>query len=380
MFSLARTLWPRSCGDAGNRRTFAADGPTRAALSRPVALGPPPVAGSFSVSSGVIADDGALRVLHGDLLSSVGLDGAVRWTVALADISPPSDEPGPDDDGYDEHDAAADDEPPQPPGRLQRSLPTALTGGRVALAVQSGVVILDADGRVVDRATQTMIDDTGLSLNVTAAGTLLLPTICLQMYAWDAAGLRKLAGSGRGYDQVAPAVFADDSLGIADYAGDGYLRVAIGGGRIWTADLRGADQAPTVARTQRSAVGSANDGCSIIVSERGETLGVHPHAAVFAEYADDGWIAQSRDGVARLDERGASMWRAALAVRHRGVDGPIVDRRGVIHVHGERELVAFDPHGRRLWSLALERCDGPVFPAGPGRFAVVVDGALRFVE
>ncbi|MCY1060004.1 hypothetical protein [Nannocystis sp. SCPEA4] len=319
-------------------------------------------------------------MLHGDLLSSVGLDGVVRWTVALADISPPApiEELEPDDEWPDTGDAA-DDGPPEPPGRLQRSLPTALTGGRVALAVENGVVIVDADGRVVDRVTRTLIDDTGLSLNVSATGTLLLPTSCDGTYAWDAEGLRKIAGSGRGYDQVAPAVFADDSLGIADYAGDGYLRVALGGGRIWTANLRDADQVPTVARAQRSAVGSANDGCSIVVSKRGETIGVHPHAAVFAEYSDGGWIAQSDGGVARLDERGAQIWRVVIDVRHRGVDGPIVDLRGAIYVHCEGSLVTLDQHGRRLWSLRLGRCDGPVFPAGPGRFAVVVDGALRFM-
>src|SRR5689334_2127399 len=33
MYPLAHTLWPRSNGDAGNRRMFEADGPMRAVLS-----------------------------------------------------------------------------------------------------------------------------------------------------------------------------------------------------------------------------------------------------------------------------------------------------------------------------------------------------------
>jgi outer membrane protein assembly factor BamB len=383
---LASTLWPRSAGDAGNRRWFGADGPRAPRLSAPYFLpalrtadpDPSPIDG------GVIADDGALRVIHGDCLSSVALDGAVRWSVSVREldaaivIPPAPPRADAEDRGERSGVDAALAEAEEGAGRLTRSLPTALAGGHTLLGLTRGAVIVDARGRVVAEVAQELMDDSGPSPCVTAAGVPVLTTIAEGVFAWEPAGLRRL---GRfGYDVVPPAVYGDDSLAIAGYAGSGFCRVRLSGEKVWATELAEADLLPTISSSQHAAVGSRNDRCSALYAASGETLGIHPCAAVFAEYPDGGWIAVSDCAVARIDKSARKIWWAEIATSLRwGVLGPIVDPAGMIYVQDGESLVALDPGGTAKFSVWLGKSVGPVFPAGPGRFAVVADGVLRFI-
>jgi len=334
----------------------------------------------------VIAHDGTLRIVHGEHLSSVDLHGRVRWTASLADLLPPhgaaadreendlvcaDDLPGPNDE-----ETPMDSEP----SRMVPTLPAALQGGQTLVGVATGPIVIDAQGRLVAQASLGRIGYGGDSLNVTYAGAVVLPTYVGDgLHIWDAAGLRRVDGGGFGLDVVQPAIFADDSIGVSDYLADGFFRVRAAGGRVWTTALRLADGVPTVDHAQRSAVSAANEDRSILFSERGEPFGELGYAAEFAVYPDGGWIACGSETVARLDARGRELWRVS-AVRPPGeAAGVIVDRRGTIHVRDGASLVALDSSGAALWSLRLGACDGPVFPVEPGRFGVVIAGALRFV-
>lgn len=364
---LASTPWPRSAGDAGNRRRFAADGPAAPRLSapcflpalRPVDPDPSPIDG------GVIADDGSLRVVHGDCLSAVEVDGAVRWTVSVIEL-----------DGAIVRGPEEADEPA--PRRAIRSLPTALAGGRTLLGLGRGAVVVDARGRVEAAVAQALMDDSGPSPSVTAAGVPVLSTIAEGVFAWEDDGLRRL---GRfGYDIVPPAIYADDSLAIAGYSGSGFCRVRLTGDRVWTTELHEADLLPTINAEQQAAVGSRNDRCSALYSASGDTLGIHPCAAVFAAYLDGGWIAVSDCAVARIDAAANKIWWAEIATSLRwGVLGPIVDPAGNIYVQDGESMIALDPAGTARFSVWLGKSAGPVFPVAPGRFAVVTEGVLRFI-
>lgn len=381
---LASTPWPRSAGDAGNRRRFGAAGPSGPKLSEPFFLpalrtadpDPSPIDG------GVVADDGSLRVIHGDCLSAVELDGSVRWTVSVmaleaAIVRPPepplaAEEVGDDAPGEPLEEALPDRR------RWIRSLPTALVGGRTLLGVGGGAVIVDASGQVEAQVAQALMDDSGPSPSVTLRGVPILSTIAEGVFAWEPGGLRRLGSFG--YDIVPPAIYPDDSLAIAGYGGSGFCRVGLDGARMWDTELKEADLLPSINGSQHAAVGSRNDRCSVLYSAYGSTLGVHPCAAVFAEYPDGGWIAVSDCAVARIDSSANKIWWAEIATSLRwGVLGPIVDPHGHIYVQDGESLIALDPQGTARFSLWLGKSVGPVFPVAPGRFAVIADGVLRFI-
>jgi len=379
---LASTLWPRSAGDAGNRRCFGAEGPRAPRLSAPCFLPALRVAAPdpSPIDGGVIADDGTLRVIHGDCLSAVDQDGTVLWSVSVRELdaaivippAPPSEDEEEEERGGDAAEAQ------EGPGRLTRSLPTALAGGHTLVGLTRGAVIVDARGQMVAQVAQELMDDSGPSPCVTAGGVPVLSTIAEGVFAWEPAGLRRL---GRfGYDVVPPAVYSDDSLAIAGYAGSGFCRVRLSGEKVWATELHEADLLPSINSSQHAAVGSRNDRCSALYAASGATLGIHPCAAVFAEYPDGGWIAVSDCAVARIDSSANKIWWAEIATSLRwGVLGPIVDPEGMIYVQDGESLVALDPNGTAKFSVWLGKSVGPVFPAGPGRFAVVADGVLRFI-
>ncbi|WAS96710.1 hypothetical protein [Nannocystis punicea] len=379
--TLADSLWPRSAGDAGNRRVFAADGPTQPRLSPPLEL-PRSPSDLHVVSGGVLGDDGDLRLVHGDFLSRVTLAGAVRWSLSLRaielELTPPP-EPDEDDDPPPGEDAEDEDEE-----RVSHSLPTALRGGRTLITVRHAALIVDPDGRVEDRwlSWEHLCcgpDDSGISPNVTHAGAPIITTPGGEWIVWEEPTARVLSAGA--YDILPPALFADGSLALACYAGDGLCRVRPSGERLWRAGPRDADLLPTVNRAQVCAVGSLNDECSLLLSPEGRPKGEHPVPAVFAEYHDMGWIAVGERQVARLDPRGASMWTADLAHGLRwGVYGAIVDRQGRVYVQDDGALLGLDPRGRRLFELRLGDVAGAVFPVADGVFGVVVDGELRFIR
>lgn len=377
---LANTLWPRSAGDAGNRRRFAVHGPRAPRLSAPCFLpalrtaDPEP----SPIDGGVIADDGSLRVIHGDCLSAVELDGTVRWTASVRELDAAIVTSSVEEDDLLTTRIDPEGEPAATPGRLVRSLPTALAGGYTLIGVTRGAVIVDASGALVAHVAQDLMDDSGPSPCVTAAGVPVLSTIAEGVFAWEPAGLRRLGAFG--YDVVPPAVYRDDTLAIAGYAGRGFCRASLAGELLWTTELTEADLLPSINSSQHAAVGSRNDRCSVLYAASGATLGIHPCAAVFAEYPDGGWIAVSDCAVARIDSSANKIWWAEIATSLRwGVLGPIVDPSGMIYVQDGETLVALDANGTAKFSVWLGKSVGPVFPAGAGRFAVVADGVLRFI-
>lgn len=385
--TLANSPWPRSAGDAGNRRVFAADGPSQPRLSAPIELPRSPSDGMV-VSGGVIADDGELRVVHGDYLSRVALDGTVRWSLSLRAIElelvPPPEEA--DEDELRRRAAAAEagEEEEKAEDRLvSHSLPTALSGGRTLVTVRWAALIVDANGLVEARLTTWepfggTTDDSGISPNVTRSGTPIVTMPIGTPIAWEGEAGRELGDFG--YDLVPPAIYADDSLALAGYAGRGLCRVRLSGEIVWERAPKDADMLPTVSRAQVCAVGSLNDECSWLVDVDGRQIGIYGHSAIFAEYVDSGWIAATTRWVARLGPRGAELWSAEIAHELRwGVFGPIVDRSGRVYVQGEEWLIGLDPQGARVFALHLGAGAGTVFPAGAGVFAVVVEGALRFM-
>jgi hypothetical protein len=244
--------------------------------------------------------------------------------------------------------------------------------------VTRGAVIVDARGQTVARVAQALMDDSGPSPNVTRSGVPILSTIAEGVFAWEPDGLRRIGVFG--YDVVPPAIYDDDSLAIAGYAGSGFCRVGFAGERRWTTELREADLLPSIQTSQVAAVGSRNDRCSVVYSASGDPLGVHPCAAVFAEYPDGGWIAVSDCAIARIDAAAEKVWWSEIATTlHWGTLGPIVDAAGNIYVQDGESLVALDPGGTAMFSVWLGKSVGPLFPATPGRFAVIADGVLRFI-
>lgn len=370
MWRIANSLWPRSAGDEGNRRMFVGTGPEVPHLSRPLML-PRSQSDEALVSGGVLGDDSELRVVHGDFLSRVALDGTVRWSVSLPALEckvrqlKTSDECEVDgDDGEEEQ-------------RTWRSLPTALAGGGTLVSVRHAALIVDADGRLEATMPVLRADNSGVSPAITLRGVPIVTSPLGQVIAWTETGPRALGAFG--YDVVPPAVYDDDSLAIAGYAKRGLCRVRLSGEIVWTVQPRDADLLPTIAKSQTCACGSLNDDRSVFVAPNGQQLGEYAHSAVFADNGG-GWIAATEKRVARLDSIGNEIWAAAISRSLPWpVFGPIVDRVGRVYVQSEDSWIGLDQSGRRVFSLRIGPLAGPVFPAGEGLFAVVVGGALRLL-
>ena len=111
-------------------------------------------------------------------------------------------------------------------------------------------------------------DDSGFSPHLTYSGLPILSAIAGAVYLlkkrlWHEIGVY-------GYDIVTPAVYPDNSLAIAGFAGRGFCRVGLEGEIQWATHLKEADLLPTLNHEHIAAVGSVNEKCSAFFKSGGE--------------------------------------------------------------------------------------------------------------
>jgi hypothetical protein len=343
MFDLAQTVWPRFGGDRANSSLLSVPGPHSIPIWRKILL--PTLDGTPShmkeTTSGVIVmPDETLRVCHAGLLIAVMLDGTILWQVDLSSLT-----------SEDEH--------------WISSLPTALQTGETLLLLPNALLLVDRFGSVrrqdyqiasdddeVSAPGSICPDDSGFSPNLTYSGLLILSAITGEVYIfkknrWQEIGIY-------GYDIVTPAVYPDNSLAIAGY-GRGFYRVNVDGEIQWTAHLTGADLLPTLNQEHIAAVGSLNDKYSAFFRSDGEQIGDYPHAAKFAAYPDGGWIALSKQRLARLTLEGRELWGREICPGDSlsFVEQPLVDKDGFIFVRQKEGFLCCDAHGRTVFEVKL---------------------------
>ncbi|GCE23254.1 hypothetical protein KDK_70540 [Dictyobacter kobayashii] len=225
-------------------------------------------------------------------------------------------------------------------------------------------------------ATIAAPDDSGFSPNLTYNGLPVLSAVAGDVYVfkqnlWHEIGVY-------GLDVVTPAVYPDNSLAIAGYAGTGFCRVSLDGKTQWTTQIKRADKLPTINNEHIAAIGSA-DGFSAFFRSDGEQIGEYKQWATFAEYIDGGWIALSKQRLARLTKDGREIWGCDI---HRSgnltfVEQPIVDRDGFIFVRNQEGYQCYAPQGHITFEVKL-----PAIPQGlmsiiaPHTMAYVIENEL----
>src|SRR5713226_9118108 len=366
MFHLAQTVWPRFGGDRANRSLLDIAGPHAPPTWQKISLSAcHAVRSADRATSGVIVmADETLRVYHSGMLSAVTFDGTILWQLDLTGL-------------------IAEDK------RCFSSLPTALHTGETLLVLPDALLIVDRLGGIYRREDRlapdgsgnapdviNAPDDSGYSPNLTYSGLPILSAICGEVYIlkkhlWHEIGVY-------GYDIVTPAVYPDNSLAIAGYAGTGFCRVNLDGKRQWTTQVKKADKLPTLNHEHIAAIGS-DDGYSAFFRSDGEQIGEYNHAAKFAVYNDGGWIALSKQRLARLTTDGREVWGCEICPGENlsFVEQPIVDRDGFIFVRQKEGFLCCDAHGHTAFEVKL-----PALPQGlmsilaPRTMAYVLENEL----
>ncbi len=346
---LAKSIWPRSGGDAGNTARSDRAGPSRGEVAWRVEL-PPRALVRHARRGVVVGEDGLLRAVANGWLVGVELGVGIRWATRI-----------------DDPDCC--------------SLPTALADGTTVLGTSRGMALHGCSGELLRFIPSELpLDDSGSSPAVTRGGALLAtcPTgelLRLEGEAWVAVG-------DYGYDLVPPALFADDTLAVAGYAGAGYCRVRLDGQRVWRTELKDADLLPVVSSRQDSAAGSVNDEVTHFYREDGARLGVYPRAAIVSEHPS-GWAALSDGELALLDPGGAPLWTRPLAFERRGwgVQQAIVDGAGNLYAPTARGVVSFAADGRERFATELEGARGSALAlVEEGAFALFAGDALLILR
>lgn len=376
------SLWPRSGGDSGNRSRMSIPGPIRARILRRIPL--PSVLsahrGSYPrLAGGMVTSDGTLRIAFRGMLVALSNQGDLLWAHDLRTYAiRPDADPFPEDDDHDPSLDAELDIIDDADSSAYHSLPCLIGQHTTLITTETTAAMIDAHGQLIRHVAVAMNDDTGLAPNRDWEGIPLLTTIGGTVWRWDATGLHDLGCFG--YDIEPVAVFADNSFAVAGYAGSGFCRVHGNGTRIWQTTLKDADLLPTINRQQTSVVGSLNDDYSIIFAADGTPIGTYPHAAVFADYLDGGWIAQSKQGIARLAPAGHVAWAHTLTPTRWNRSQPVVDSQGSIYTTDGHQLIAFTGTGQQVFALALHAQPGPIFPVRPGVVATVVGDEVLFID
>ncbi len=344
MFDLAQTVWPRFGGDRANRSLLSIPGPHTMPSWQKTFLPTCdiPLSHMKRTTSGVIVmPDETLRVLHAGLLIAVTLDGTLLWQVDLSSLI-----------SEDEH--------------WISSLPTALQTGETLLLLPNEMLLVDRFGGVRRQDYRITSDDgegsapgsiypddSGFSPNLTYNGLLLLSAVTGEVYLftknqWQEIGIY-------GYDIVTPAVYPDNSLAIAGFAGKGFCRVSLDGEIHWRTHLQEADLLPTLNQEQIAAVGSLDEKCSAFFRPDGQQIGEYHHAAKFAVYPDGGWVALSKQRLARLTLEGREVWGCEIcpAASLSFVEQPLVDKDGFIFVRQQEGFLCCDAQGRVVFEVKL---------------------------
>jgi hypothetical protein len=369
MFNLAQTAWPRFGGDQANRSRTNIRGPHTTPTWQKITLSthyPSRPLDRSAVSGVIVMPDETLRVCHAGMLSAVTFDGTILWQLDLSSLIP-------EDDHY------------------YYSLPTALQTGETILALPDALLIVDRLGNNYRRENQIApddvrgsqktiygIDDSGFSPNLTYSGLPILTAVPGEVYVlkkdlWHEIGIY-------GYDIVPPAVYPDNSLAIAGYAGTGFCRVNLDGKKQWTTHVKMADQLPTLNHEYIAAVGvGVSGGYSAFFQSDGEQIGEYKHSAKFAEYIDGGWIALSKQHLARLTTDGKEVWGCEIhsGAHYSFAEQPIVDMDGFIFVRQEEGYLCCDAHGHKVFEVIP-----PTSPQGlmsiiaPDTMAYVIENEL----
>jgi hypothetical protein len=344
MFDLAQTVWPRFGGDRANRSFLSIPGPHTIPSWQKILLPTCEVTLSHmkKTTSGVIVmPDETLRVLHGGLLIAVTLDGTILWQVDLRSLI-----------SEDEH--------------WISSLPTALQTGETLLLLPNELLLVDGFGGVRRQDYQITSDDgeasatgsicpddSGFSPNLTYNGLLILSAVTGEVYLfkknrWQEIGIF-------GYDIVTPAVYPDNSLAIAGFAGKGFCRVSLDGEIHWRTQLKEADLLPTLNQEHIAAVGSLNERYSAFFRPDGQQIGEYHHAATFAVHPDGGWVALSKHRLARLTLEGREVWGREMYPGDSlsWVEQPLVDKDGFIFVRQQEGFLCCDAQGRVVFEVKL---------------------------
>lgn len=367
MFDLAQTVWPRFGGDRANRSLLSISGPhttptwQKISLSAFSAVRPP----DRALSGVIVASDGTLRVCHAGQLFAVTFDGAILWQLDLSSLI--SEET-----------------------RWISSLPTALQTGETLLLLPDSLLMVDGHGGIYRREylivsdgsgenadERILPDDSGFSPNLTYSGALILSAITGEVYLFQKNQWRGIGVYG--YDIVTPAVYPDNSLAIAGYGHTGFCRVSSDGVIQWTTHLDDADLLPTLNAEHVAAVGSLNDERSAFFRSDGEQIGEYQYAARFAVYPDGGWIALSKQRLARLTLEGRELWGREILPGNTlsSVEQPLVDRDGFVFVRQKEGLLCCDAHGRTAFEVKSPHTpSGPMSIVAPGVMAYVMENEL----
>jgi outer membrane protein assembly factor BamB len=303
----------------------------------------------------IVMPDETLRICHAGMLSAVTQDGTILWQVDLRSLV-------------------------REEVHWISSLPTALRTGETLLFQPDHLLLVDRDGSVRRQAYQlpddngwARPDDSGGSPNLTESGLLILPSPLGAVYLFRDNQWQEIGYFG--YDIVTPAVYPDHSLAIAGYAGKGFCRVSLEGAIQWSTSFRDADLLPTLNQEQIAAVGSLNDGCSAFFTPDGKLIGSYPHAATFAVFPDGGWVALSKQRLARLTYNGKELWGRDIcpADSLNWIEQPLVDQEGFIFIRQKDGFLCWDAHGRTAFEVTL--------PQPPqGLLSIIAPGVLAYAQ
>jgi hypothetical protein len=349
MFDLAQTVWPRFGGDRANRSLLSIAGPHTSPRWRTIAL-PTPVDPPRRTYDGVvILPDDTLRVCYAGRLTALTVEGEILWQIDLCGLS-----------GRDRSWVA--------------SLPTVLQTEETLLFQPDGLLLVDNLGNPRKWPYVFSVDDFGGSPNLTCDGHPVLTCIAGEValrrseHEWQELGVF-------GYDIVTPAVYPDNSLAISGYAGKGFCRVGADGKIHWRTSLKYADLPPTLNQDWIAAVGSLNERCSAFFTPDGERIGVYSEAALFSVTPDGGWVAVSKQRLARLSVMGKEIWSCSLSPGEKWsqIQPPLVDKDGFLFVRHQEGFLCFDPHG----SLVFEH---KTASPSPGFLSIIAPEILVYVQ
>ncbi|HVU66366.1 MAG TPA: hypothetical protein VHD63_04525 [Ktedonobacteraceae bacterium] len=370
MFELAHTAWPRFGGDRAHRSLLRIPAlhvpPTWLRIALPLSPGIDPA--EASPGGAIVASDEILRVVHAGVLSAIRLDGALLWQLDLARFVP----------------------------RKWRwegfcSLPIALSNGETLIYLPNALLIVNHTGQARQlrhlfafEQSQKPIAD-GLSLsdpetspNLTYSGWLLSSNACGEVYVFKTNHWQKCGSYG--YDITMPAVYQDDSLAIAGYYNSGFCRVNLDGSLRWRTNLNEADLIPTLNYDEVAAVGALNTGCSAFFAPDGQQIGEYPYPATFAVYPDGGWIARSKQRLARLTPAGQEIWACDVPAGKSPssfVEQPLVDSTGFSFTRQPEGFLCCDPQGHPAFEIRWPGSEpGFLSIVAPGTIACIVEHEL----
>ena len=354
MFELAQTVWPRFGGDRANRSLLSIPGPHEDPTWRrfplptsQAALPPDEEPGGI-----IVMPDETLRVCHAGMLSAVKLDGTILWQLDLSSLM---------------HEYKG----------WSSSLPTALQTGETILLMTNTFLMIDTSGSIRRKDELACADDSGFPPNLTYSGLPVASGITGEVYVLKENMWQEIMC--RGYDIVTPAIYPDNSLAVAGFAGPGFCRTSIEGEIQWTTHLKLADLLPTLNHEHIAAIGSLNEKCSAFFRANGEQIGEYPYPATFAVYPDGGWVALSKRRLARLTLEGQELWGREIC-RGNGlsfVEQPIVDKDGFVYIRQKESFLCCDPQGRTAFEVKLPASSqGPLSIIAPRVMAYVMDNEL----